>query len=181
MPAAKAAIEGATPNEIWCSVLAGCSSHNSEGVPPVFTHKIRQRVELCAHQAALSPPPRDHAVEEVEQKAERHQSQGCPQVAGLVRRAEAVAQGELDRHDTAEAVHEGDEVGEVVSADQAEVAWVLGLEEVGLLVLGWVLLVLCKCIHSRCILTRLLYGFFGSFLDAIGDAGSLGHVGGIWR
>lgn len=120
-------------------MLAGCCSHNFEGVLPDFTHKIRQRVELRTHQTALSPPPCDHAVEEVEQEAERHERQGCPQVTGLVRRAEAVAQGELDRHDTAEAVHEGDEVGEVVGADQAEVAWVLGLEEVGLLVLGWVL------------------------------------------
>jgi hypothetical protein len=110
----------------------------------VCTHKIRQRVELCAHQAALSPPPRNHAVEEVEQEAERHERQGSPQVAGLVGRAEAVAEGELDRHDTAEAVHEGDEVGEVVGADQAEVAWVLGLEEVGLLVLSWVLLAVCE-------------------------------------
>jgi hypothetical protein len=97
-----------------------------------------------------------------------------------VRRAEAVAQGELDRHDTAEAVHEGDEVGEVVGADQAEVAWVLGLEEVGLLVLGWLLLVVCIYINSRGILTRLLDSFFGSLLDAIGDAGSLGHVGGVF-
>ena len=48
----------------------------------------------------------------------------------------AVAHGELDGHDTAEAVHEGNEVGKMVGADQAEVAWVLGLEEVGLLVLG---------------------------------------------
>lgn len=52
-------------------------------------------------------------------------------------RAKAVAQRELDRHDTAETVHEGDEICEVVGADQAEVAWVLGIEEVGLLVLGW--------------------------------------------
>jgi hypothetical protein len=144
-------------------------------------HKIRQRVKLCAHQAALSPPPRNHAVKEVEQEAERHQRQGSPQVAGLVGRAEAVAQGELDRHDTAEAVHEGDEVGEVVGADQAEVAWVLSLEEVDLLVLGWVLLVVCRYVYSEgSILTRLLYSFFGSLLDAIGDAGSLGHVGGIF-
>jgi hypothetical protein len=143
-------------------------------------YKIRQRVKLCAHQAALSPPSCDHAVKEVEQEAERHESQGCPQVTGLVRRAEAVAQGELDRHDTAEAVHEGDEVGEVVGADQAEVAWVLGLEEVGLLVLGWLLLVVCIYINSRGILTRLLDSFFGSLLDAIGDAGSLGHVGGVF-
>lgn len=64
-------------------------------------------------------------------------------MAGLVRRTEAVAEGELDRHDTTEAVHEGDEVGKVVGADQAEVAWVLGLEEVGLLVLGWILSVVC--------------------------------------
>jgi hypothetical protein len=32
----------------------------------------------------------------------------------------------------------------VVGADQAEVAWVLGLEEVGLLVLSWVLLAVCE-------------------------------------
>jgi len=107
-------------------------------------HKIRKRVELCAHQAALSPPPCDHAVKEVEQQAERHQRQGSPQVTGLVSGTEAVAQGELDRHDTAEAVHEGDEVGEVVGADQAEVAWVLGLEEVGLLVLGWTMSAICS-------------------------------------
>ena len=115
-----------------------------EPLPPGSTHKIRQRVKLCAHQAALSPPPRNHAVEEVKQEAERHERQGCPQVAGLMRRAEAVAEGELDRHDTAEAVHEGNEVGKVVGADQAEVAWVLGLEEVGLLVLGWDLSVSCS-------------------------------------
>jgi hypothetical protein len=53
-----------------------------------------------------------------------------------VSRAKAVAQRELDGHDAAEAVHEGDEVCEVVGADQAEVAWVLGIEEVDLLVLG---------------------------------------------
>jgi len=156
---------------VFLSQVQGCT---------ICAHKIRQRVELCAHQAALSPPSCDHAVKEVEQKAERHQRQGSPQVAGLVGRAEAVAQGELDRHDTAEAVHEGDEVGEVVGADQAEVSWVLGLEEVGLLVLGWLLLVVCRCSYSESILTRLLYSFFGSLLDAIGDAGSLGHVGGVF-
>ena len=52
-------------------------------------------------------------------------------------RAETVAQRELDRHDTAETVHESDEIGEVVGAYQAEVAWVLVIEEVDLLVLGW--------------------------------------------
>ena len=161
-------------------MLVGCSCHNFRPVLPDCTHKIRQRVELCAHQAALSPPSCDHAVEEVEQETERHERQGSPQVTGLVRRAETVAQGELDGHDTTEAVHEGDKVGEVVGADQAEVAWVLGLEEVGLLVLGWVLLVACRYIHSRGILTRLLDSFFGSFLDAIGDARSLGHVGGVF-
>jgi hypothetical protein len=60
------------------------------------------------------------------------------------------------------------------------VSWVLGLEEVGLLVLGWLLLVVCRCSYSESILTRLLYSFFGSLLDAIGDAGSLGHVGGVF-
>jgi hypothetical protein len=57
-------------------------------------------------------------------------------VAGLVSRTKAVAQGELNGHDAAETVHEGDEVCEVVGADQAEVAWVLGIEKVDLLVLG---------------------------------------------
>jgi hypothetical protein len=57
-------------------------------------------------------------------------------VAGLVSRTKAVAQGELNGHDAAETVHEGDEVCEVVGADQAEVAWILGIEKVDLLVLG---------------------------------------------
>lgn len=61
-------------------------------------------------------------------------------MASIASRAEAVAHGELDGHDAAEAVHEGNEVGEVVGADQAEMARVLGLEKVGLLVLRWSLL-----------------------------------------
>jgi hypothetical protein len=109
-------------------------------VQPNATHEICQGVQLCAHQATLSPPSCNHSVEEVKQHAKRHECQSDPQVACLVGGTEAVAHGELDRHDAAEAVHEGDEVGEVVGADQAEVAWVLGLEEVGLLVLGWGLL-----------------------------------------
>lgn len=55
--------------------------------------------------------------------------------------AKAVAHRKLDGHDTAETVHEGNEVGKVIGADQAEVAWVLGLKEVGLLVLSWLVLV----------------------------------------
>lgn len=104
------------------------------------THKVCQRVQFCAHQAALLPPSCNHSVEEVKQHAEWHKRQGRPQVAGLVRRAKAVAHGELDRHDTAEAIHEGDEVREVVGANQAEVARILSVEEVGLLILGWLLL-----------------------------------------
>jgi hypothetical protein len=61
------------------------------------------------------------------------------------------------------------------------VAWVLGLEEVGLLVLGWVLSVVCIYEYIKSILTRLLDSFFGSFLDAIGHAGSLGHIGGVFE
>ena len=101
------------------------------------THKICQRVQFCAHQATLLPPSCNHSVEEVKQQAKRHERQSRPQVAGLVSWTKAVTHGELDGHDAAEAVHEGDEVGEVVGANQAEVARVLSLEEVGLLVLGW--------------------------------------------
>ena len=61
-------------------------------------------------------------------------------MAGLVGWAKAVAHRKLDGHDTAETVHKGDEVGKVIGADQAEVAWILGLKEVGLLVLSWWLL-----------------------------------------
>lgn len=49
---------------------------------------------------------------------------------------DAVAHGRGDGHEAAEAVHERDEVGEVVGAYEAEVAGVRGVEEVGLLVLG---------------------------------------------
>jgi hypothetical protein len=104
------------------------------------THEICQRVQFRAHQAALASPSCDHAVKEIEKQAKRHESQSCPKVASLVGGAKAVAHGELNGHDAAETVHEGDEVGKVVGADQAEVAWVLGLEEVGLLVLSWSLL-----------------------------------------
>lgn len=81
------------------------------------THEIRQRVQLRAHQAALFPPPRDHAVKEVKQQAERHKRQRRPQVSRLVSGTQAVAHGELNRHDATEAVHERDEVGKVVRAD----------------------------------------------------------------
>lgn len=58
-------------------------------------------------------------------------------MTSVLRRTETVAHGELNGHDTAEAVHEGNEVRQVVGADQAEMAGVLSLEEVGLLVLSW--------------------------------------------
>lgn len=54
--------------------------------------------------------------------------------------AKAIAHGELDRHDAAEAIHEGNEVCEVVGANQAEVAGILSVEEVSLLILSWLLL-----------------------------------------
>jgi hypothetical protein len=95
-------------------------------------------------------------------------------VASLVSRAQAVAERELNGHDAAETVHEGNEVCEVVGADQAEVAWVLGIEEVDLLVLGWSLSVRRSSRSSLlCVLTRLLYNFFGCLLDAIGHSRSL--------
>lgn len=102
----------------------------------MYTHKIGERVQLCTHQAALLPPPRDHAVEEIKQQAEWHECQSGPQVTSILRRSKAVAHGELDRHDAAEAIHEGDEVRKVVGTHQTEVAWVLGLKKAGLFVLS---------------------------------------------
>lgn len=58
-------------------------------------------------------------------------------MTSILRRSKAVAHGELDRHDTAKAVHEGDEVRKVVGTHQTEVAWVLGLKKAGLFVLGY--------------------------------------------
>lgn len=100
------------------------------------SYKIGKRVQLLAHKTALLPPPRDLAVEEVEEQAEGHEGQRDPEVARVLWSVEAVAHGELYAHDAAEAVHEGDQVGEVVGAHEGEVAGVLGVEEAGLLVLG---------------------------------------------
>jgi hypothetical protein len=70
----------------------------------------------------------------------------------------------------------------MVGADQAEVAWVLSVEEVDLLILSWSLLARRDLQRQpKHALTRLLRNFFGRLLDAIGHSGSLRHVGGSCR
>lgn len=56
----------------------------------------------------------------------------------LVRRSQAVAHARENRHDTAKAVHEGDEVCQVIGADEREVAGVSSVKQASLLVLGWI-------------------------------------------
>lgn len=60
-------------------------------------------------------------------------------MTGILWSAEAVAHGELNRHDTTEAVHEGDKIGKVIGAHQAEVTRILGLEQTGLLIRSCIL------------------------------------------
>lgn len=101
------------------------------------THQIRQRIQLRAHQTTLLPPPCDLAIEKVEEQPKRHEAQREPEVE-RARGVDAVPHGGGDGHEAAEAVHEGDEVGEVVGADQTEVVWVGRVEDGGLFVFGWV-------------------------------------------
>lgn len=128
MPRENAQAAGATPNDI-CSLSVLPLTCYKVGCP----HQIGQRIELGSHQTALFPHTRDHTIEEVEEETERHESQSSPEVAS-VRWSEAVAHRGHDRHDAAEAVHEGDQVGKVVGADQREVAGIGVVEETVLLV-----------------------------------------------
>lgn len=130
-PTAKAHIAGATPKEI-CTC---CQQRTSLPSSVKQTYQIRQRIKLLPHQAALVPPSRDLAIEEIEEQPKRHERQRHPYVGRLVRRAHAVAHRGEDGHDAAEAVHERDEISEVVGAYHAEVAGFWVVEETGLLVL----------------------------------------------
>lgn len=87
------------------------------------THQICQRIELLAHQTTLASSSRYHAVEEVEEQPERHEPQRHPQVA-FVTRIDAVSHRGRDGHEPTKSVHQRDEVGKVVRAEQAEVTWV---------------------------------------------------------
>ena len=130
MPIAKAHEAGAAPNEI-CHNISTCLTV-SHGF---CSHQIRKRIQLCTHLAAFLPPPGHHAVEEVKEQAERHETERHPDVCHVAG-VDAVAHGGSDGHEAAEAVHERDQVGEVVGADEGEVARVGRAEETDLLVLG---------------------------------------------
>lgn len=131
MPMAKAQDAGAAPKEICQSV----SKENTTATSLVYAYQIGQRVQLCTHLTALLSPSSHHAIEEVEEQAEGHEAERHPEV-GRVGGVDAVAHGGGDRHEAAEAVHEGNEVGEVVGADEGEVAGVGRAEESDLLVFG---------------------------------------------
>lgn len=79
-------------------------------------YQIRERVQLLTHETALLPPSRNLSVKEVEEQAEWHECKRNPEVARVLRRAQAVPHGELYAHDAAEAVHEGDQIREVIGA-----------------------------------------------------------------
>ncbi|KAK0986829.1 hypothetical protein LTS01_009773 [Friedmanniomyces endolithicus] len=89
---------------------------------------------------AMSPSSfqaRDFPIEEIEEQSQWHESEGDVEVGGGGGGAEAVAHGREDGGEAAEAVEEGDAVGEVVGADEGEVAGVGVVEEADLLVLFW--------------------------------------------
>lgn len=82
MPRAKAQAAGETPKEI-CTVVSLVSLLHSMRVQ-LRLYQISERVQLGTHQTALLPPSRNHAVEEVEEEAERHESQSRPNVARVM-------------------------------------------------------------------------------------------------
>lgn len=96
-PRLKAAMAGATPNEI-CGRISLMSRHS-----PIMTYQICERVELLSHETALLSPSRNLAVKSIEEetKGEEHQSQ--PQVTERVGVSQGVAQGREYRHGSAEA------------------------------------------------------------------------------
>ena len=98
------------------------------------TYQICQRVQLLTHKTALASRPCDHAIEEVEEQPERHKPQREPEFR-LVGRIDAVAHGRGYRHEAAEAIHERDQVGKMICADQAEVSRIRSAEQSCLLVL----------------------------------------------
>ena len=100
-------------------------------------YQISQRIQFLPHQTALPPPARDFPIEEIEEQSQWHESEGDVEVGGGGGGAEAVAHGGEDGGEAAEAVEEGDAVGEVVGADEGEVAGVGVVEEADLLVLFW--------------------------------------------
>ena len=72
-PMAKAQLAGATPNEIceavrWYTVMPEVS----------MRYQVSQGVQLLSHETALLSPPRDHAIEEVEEHAEWHEAECEP-------------------------------------------------------------------------------------------------------
>ncbi len=91
------------------------------------------------HDTALVPPSRHLPIEEIEEQAQRHEAKCEPQVVPGSR-VDAVAHGRGDGHEAAEAVHQRDEVGKMVGADQTEVAGVLRVQEDLLLVVCCTLL-----------------------------------------
>lgn len=94
----------------------------------------------------------------------------------------AIAHRRHDTHDAAEAIHEGDQIGEMVRADEGEVAGVGVVEET-------ILLVWCceRGRSSACAITQgsryeerhtgLLSDFFGGLVDAIRAGVAFRHVG----
>jgi hypothetical protein len=69
----------------------------------VCAYQIGERVQLLPHHAALLPPARDLAVEEVEEEAKGQEAERRPQVAVLCWVAEAVAHRGEEGEDAAEA------------------------------------------------------------------------------
>jgi hypothetical protein len=80
------------------------------------------------HKTTLASPSRHLAIEEVEEQAEWHKAERHPQVR-LVLRVDAVPHGRGYRHEATEAIHEGDEVGKMVGAQETEMAWVGRVEQ----------------------------------------------------
>lgn len=66
------------------------------------THKVRQTVQLLAHQTALSPPSGNLAIHKVEKESKGHESQRRPNISIIVRGTETVLHAADNGHETAE-------------------------------------------------------------------------------
>ena len=81
----------------------GVKKRREEGGKRRLAYQIGERVELLPHHAALFPPARDLAVEEVEEEAEGEEEEGRVEVAVFCRVAETVAHRGEEGEDAAEA------------------------------------------------------------------------------
>jgi len=87
------------------------------------THRISQGIKFLTHKTGLFSPSCYLSIHKVEEEAKRHKDQCRPDVCMAGGRgSQTVVQGGEDGHDTAEAVHFGDEIGQMKRTYHGKVA-----------------------------------------------------------